>query len=177
MGYDRYLEQVIRTVQDFPKKGICYYDITSILLDPKAFSHCIEAMVSLYKDRDLKGVAAVEARGFLFAAPFAEKLGIPLILIRKKGKLPGETIEREFALEYGTDTIQIHKHDIVPGDSLVIVDDLIATGGTIKAAVDLLTESGAIVEDVFSVIGLPFLGFRELLAGVEVKTLQDYAHE
>ena len=100
---DEKLDDVIRKVPDFPKPGVLFYDITGILMHPEAFSYCIDRMVELYADSDIDAVAAIEARGFLFAAPFAERIGKPLILVRKKGKLPGETITKSFELEYGTD--------------------------------------------------------------------------
>jgi adenine phosphoribosyltransferase len=124
------LDDAIRKVPDFPKEGILFYDITSILTTPEAFRFCIDRMVELYKDENIDAVAAAEARGFLFAAPFCERLGIPLVLIRKKGKLPGKTLTKTYALEYGEDSIQIQEDDIPKGVRVLLVDDLIATGGT-----------------------------------------------
>ncbi|ADN01692.1 adenine phosphoribosyltransferase [Spirochaeta thermophila] len=175
MSFD--LDARIRKVPDFPKPGILFYDITSILLDPEAFSYCIERMVERYKDRPVNAVAAVESRGFLFAAPFAHRMGLPLVLVRKKGKLPGKTRARRFQLEYGEDVIEVHEADVHEGQRILLVDDLVATGGTLKAAAELLVECGAEVEEIFCVIGLPFLKFREYLAGIPVTTLIDYEHE
>jgi adenine phosphoribosyltransferase len=171
------LDQAIRKVRDFPKPGILFYDITSILRDPEAFSYCIDRMEELYADKEITAIAGIEARGFLFAAPLAQRMGIPLILVRKQGKLPGEIYERRFDLEYGEDVIQIHKSDITEGDNILIVDDLIATGGTVKAAAELFTEAKARVEEIFCVIGLPFLPYKEVLKDYTVSTLIEYDHE
>ncbi len=177
MANDFNLDNAIRKVKDFPKEGILFYDITSILTNPEAFSYCIDRMVELYGDSGIKAVAAAEARGFLFAAPFCERMGIPLILIRKKGKLPGEVLSKTYALEYGDDTIEIQKDDIPEGGKVLLVDDLIATGGTLKAAADLLKEGGAIVEDAFGVVGLPFLDYDKSLSGLKINTLIEYDSE
>lgn len=174
-AYD--LDNSIRKIQDFPKKGILFYDITSILTNPPAFRFCIDKMVELYGNEEISAVAAVESRGFLFAAPFAEKMQLPLILLRKKGKLPGQTLSRTFKLEYGEDTIEVHKEDIESGMNILLVDDLIATGGTLKASADMLTEAGAHVVGIFSVIGLPFLKYTSLLAEYRIHTLIDYNSE
>jgi adenine phosphoribosyltransferase len=171
------LDKAIRKVKDFPKPGILFYDITGIISDPEAFQFCIDEMVRIYKDKHLTAVASIEARGFLFAAPFALRMGIPLILVRKKGKLPGETYEKKFSLEYGEDVIQIHKSDLHAGDNILIMDDLIATGGTVKAAADIIEEAGATVADIFCVIGLPFLPYENVLSGYNVTTLINYDSE
>ena len=125
----------------------------------------------------IDAVAAAEARGFLFAAPFCERLGIPMILIRKKGKLPGAVLTKTYELEYGEDSIQIHRDDIPKGGRVLLVDDLIATGGTLKAANELLTEGGAEVCGVFGVVGLPFLNYDKVLSGLEINTLINYHSE
>ncbi|HOX92651.1 MAG TPA: adenine phosphoribosyltransferase, partial [Spirochaetales bacterium] len=127
------LDDAIRKVPDFPKPGILFYDITSVLSNPSAFDYCIDTMVKTYRHEQLDAVAAVESRGFLFAAPFARELGLPIILVRKKGKLPGKTISRSYALEYGQAEIEMHTADIPQGGRVLIVDDLMATGGTIRA--------------------------------------------
>jgi adenine phosphoribosyltransferase len=168
------LDDVIRKVPDFPKPGILFYDITGILIHPEAYNHCIDRMVDLYRENSITAVAAIEARGFLFAAPFAARCRLPLILIRKKGKLPGETISKRFALEYGEDEIDVHRQDIRAGENILLVDDLIATGGTLKAACSLLEEGGATVAGIFSVVGLPFLNYEKVLAGYPVQTLIQY---
>ncbi len=171
------LDEAIRKVEGFPKEGIVFYDITSILSNPAAFKFCVSEMVNMYENADIDGIVAVEARGFLFAAPVAERLGIPLILARKKGKLPGKTMEKSFALEYGEDVIQIQKIDIKKGDKILLIDDLVATGGTLKAAAELIEQSGAAVKEIFCVIGLPFLNNFELLNKYKLTTLINYESE
>lgn len=146
-------------------------------MNPEAFRFCLDSMTSLYEKEKIDAVAAIEARGFLFAAPYALRMGVPLILLRKKGKLPGKTLSRRFSLEYGEDEIFVHEADVSAGMNILIVDDLLATGGTIKASCDLLRASGANVAHVFGVIGLPFLGFAEKLDGITVHTLLDYHGE
>ena len=168
------LDKAIRRVPDFPKPGILFYDITSILVNPDAFKFCIDRMFDLYKGAKLDAIAAIESRGFIFAAPLAEKLGIPLLLIRKKGKLPGETYTCSYSLEYGTATIEAHKTDIKKGFNYLLVDDLIATGGTFKAGNNIINQGGGNVVECFGVIGLPDLKFREALAPLKVTTLIDY---
>jgi adenine phosphoribosyltransferase len=171
------LDNVIRKIPNFPKPGVLFYDITSIMMNPEAFSKVIEMMVEIYKKKSIDAIAAVESRGFIFAGPLAEKLGIPMILVRKSGKLPGDTIKTSYKLEYGEAEIEIHKSDIPVGKNVLIVDDLLATGGTLKAAAELLTEGGAIVTDVFSVIGLPFLNYSSVLSGLNITTLIEYDSE
>jgi adenine phosphoribosyltransferase len=171
------LDKVIRKVPDFPAKGILFYDITSVIGNPEAFSYCIDKMVELYSDKSIDAVAGVESRGFIFAAPFAERMGIPLILIRKAGKLPGTTIKAAYALEYGKSEVEVHKADIPQNGNILLIDDLLATGGTLEASTRILREGGARVENIFGVIGLPFLGFKDKLKGIEVTTLIDYDSE
>ena len=171
------LDAAIRKVPDFPKKGILFYDITSILADPKAFRYCIDTMVELYSHEPVDAVAAIESRGFVFAAPFADRLGIPLILIRKKGKLPGETISRKYQLEYGEAEIEVHGFDVPKGMRVLVVDDLIATGGTLRAATDLVVAAGASVAGIFGVVGLPFLNYRAVLGNIPIRTLIEYHGE
>lgn len=171
------LDKNIRRIPDFPKPGILFYDITSVLVNSEAFKYVIDQMVSIYKDKKIDAVAGVESRGFIFAAPFAEKLGIPLILIRKKGKLPGDTYECSYSLEYGTATVEVHKADIKKGQNILVVDDLIATGGTLAAAKNLIEQGGAEVTDFFGVIGLPFLNYQKVLENCNVTTLINYDSE
>ncbi len=171
------LDDAIRKVQDFPKKGILFYDITSILTNPDAFRFCVDSMVKMYKGEGLGAVAAIESRGFLFAAPLCDRLGIPLVLVRKKGKLPGKTRAKKYELEYGQAEIEMHESDIPEGGRVLIVDDLIATGGTVKAAAELLVEGGAQPVGVFAVVGLPFLHYEKCLDGLPVRTLIEYFGE
>ncbi len=171
------LDDAIRKVPGFPKPGILFYDITSILANPDAFSYCIDSMLKLYKDLEIDAVAAIESRGFIFAAPFCYKRGLPLLLVRKKGKLPGKTISCSYELEYGSAVLEMHVEDIKPGARFLIVDDLIATGGTINATIDMLQRSGAVPVRAFSVVGLPFLNYEEKIKGIGVDTLIEYFGE
>jgi len=175
LNYD--LDKAIRKVPDYPKKGIVFFDITSILTNPDAFSYCIGKMVEIYRDKKIDAVAGIESRGFIFASPLAAELNIPLILVRKAGKLPGETWREDYKLEYGEAAVEIHKTDVPAGGNVLLIDDLIATGGTLKASRSILEKGGAVVKNVFGVIGLPFLKFQDKLPGVEVTTLINYESE
>ena len=174
-GFD--IDRHIRKIPDFPKKGILFYDITGLLANPDAFRFCIDSMVRLYRGKDIHAVAAIEARGFLFAAPFAADMRIPLIPIRKKGKLPGITLSKKYDLEYAQAEIEVHQEDIPCGRRILLVDDLIASGGTLNAARSLLEAGGAQVPEIFGVVGLPFLNYRKLLDPTSVTTLIDYDGE
>ncbi len=136
LEYD--LDSSIRKIPDFPKPGILFYDITGILTDPAAFRFCIDKMHGIYDESKVDAVAAIEARGFIFAAPYALEKKIPLILIRKKGKLPGKTFTRKYCLEYGEEEVEMHQSDIASGQKVLVVDDLIATGGTAAATCDMI---------------------------------------
>jgi len=174
-SYD--LDAAIRKVPDFPKKGILFFDITGILGKPEAFGYCIDALYEKYKDRGIDKIACIEARGFIFGAPLALKMNVPLVLVRKKGKLPGKTHERTFELEYGSDTICIQDVDINEGDNFLLLDDLVATGGTLSAACSIIEENGATIEAIAGIIGLPFLGYQKVLDPHEVDVLVSYEGE
>ncbi|PIE97691.1 MAG: adenine phosphoribosyltransferase [Treponema sp.] len=174
---DSIIDNAVRRVPDFPKPGILFYDVTGILEIPDAFRHCIDRMEELYKAEEIDLIAGLEARGFLFAAPLAERLGLPLALIRKKGKLPGETYSCSYALEYGIDEFEVLKSSIKPNQRVLLVDDLIATGGSLNASRKIFEQGGANVIGCFGVIGLPFLDYEKNLEGLEVKTLINYMHE
>ena len=171
------LDDYIRKVPDFPQKGVLFYDITSILMEPRAFSYCIESMAEIYRNRNIDAIAAIEARGFVFAAPFAVRMGIPLFLMRKKGKLPGKTLSKKYSLEYAEAEIEIHCDDVSAGQNVLLMDDLIATGGTLNAARDLITACGAVVPEIFGVVGLPFLHYEKALAPTPITTLITYDSE
>jgi adenine phosphoribosyltransferase len=171
------LDAHVRKVPDFPKKGILFYDITGILAEPKAFTYCVNSMVEIYRNKGIDAVAAIEARGFLFAAPFAVRMEIPLIPIRKKGKLPGITLSKKYDLEYAQAEIEVHKSDVPVGKRVLLLDDLIATGGTLSAARELLNAGGARVTDIFGVVGLPFLNYRNILRDIPIHTLIEYDSE
>ena len=169
------LDKSIRRVPDFRKPGILFYDITSVFVNPEAFKYCIDKMVEIYRDSEIEAIAGVDSRGFLFAAPLAEKLGIPMVLIRKKGKLPGDTYSCKYALEYGTAEVEVHKADVEKGKKYLVVDDLIATGGTLVAARNLIEQGGGKVTDFFGVIGLPELNYEKVLAPSKITTLINYS--
>ena len=171
------LDSVIRKVKDFPKPGVLFYDITSIFMHPEAFQWIIDKAVELYRDKKIDMIMAVESRGFIFASTLAYKLSIPIVLARKAGKLPGATIKESYALEYGQASLEVHKDDIIPDANILIVDDLIATGGTLKACASLIERLGAKVAGVFGVIGLPFLNYDKKLKGYSVLTLINYDME
>jgi adenine phosphoribosyltransferase len=171
------IEKAIRKVPDFPKPGVLFYDITGILVNPDAFAACLDLMDELYAKSAIDGIAAIESRGFIFAAPFAARRHLPLILLRKKGKLPGETYRISFTLEYGEDVLEVHRSDIKAGQKLLLVDDLIATGGTLKASAQLLALGGARVTGIFGVVGLPYLHYDKALSGFPINTLVSYSGE
>lgn len=152
------LKALVRTIPDYPKKGILFRDITTLIEHPEGFKESIERIASQYRGQGITHVAGIEARGFIFGAGVAIALGVGFIPIRKKGKLPGETIGQNYALEYGVDTIEIHADVLDGNDRVLLVDDLIATGGTAIAAVGLLRRTGASVKDAAFVIDLPDLG-------------------
>lgn len=158
------LAAMIRTIPDFPKPGIMFRDITTLLLDPKGLAMTVDRMVAA-TDRPVDLVAGIEARGFLFAAAMAVPLNAGVLLIRKDGKLPGATIAEDYALEYGTDRIAMHEDALVPGQRVLLVDDLIATGGTARAAIRLLKKAGATVTQAQFVVDLPDLGGADALRG------------
>ncbi|WCM29329.1 adenine phosphoribosyltransferase [Sphingomonas sp. QA11] len=166
------LRALIRTIPDFPKPGIMFRDITTLLLDARGFALSIDRMAASVGGKvDL--VAGIEARGFLFAAALAIPLNAGVLLIRKDGKLPGATIAEDYALEYGTDRIAIHADACTPGATVLLVDDLIATGGTARAAVRLLRKAGAIVTQAAFVVDLPELGGADALRAddIDVRSL------
>lgn len=166
------LAALIRTIPDFPKPGIMFRDITTLLLDPKGLAMTVERMVAAV-DGPVDLVAGIEARGFLFAAAMAVPLNAGVLLIRKDGKLPGATIAEDYALEYGTDRIAMHEDALVPGQRVLLVDDLIATGGTARAAIRLLKKAGASVTQAQFVVDLPDLGGADALRldGIDVSAL------
>jgi len=166
MASDGRVERIastIRVIPDFPKPGILFQDITTLLLDPQAFRDTTDLFVERYKDKAITVVAGVEARGFIFGPPIALAIGAKFVPIRKPKKLPGEVISEEYSLEYGTDKIEMHVGAVQPNDRVLIVDDLIATGGTLCAAAKLIERVGAEVVECACVIELPELKGRDKL--------------
>jgi adenine phosphoribosyltransferase len=168
------LEEYVRSIPDFPEPGIIFRDVTSILQDADGFSLAIDSMLDCVKDIDVDVIVGAESRGFIFGAPMAYKLHKPFVLVRKKGKLPCETISRDYDLEYGSATIEMHKDSIKPGQKVVIVDDLIATGGTIEATAKLVEELGGEVVRIVFLMELAGLKGRERLKGYDVKSVICY---
>ncbi|XP_047047831.1 adenine phosphoribosyltransferase 1 [Lolium rigidum] len=174
MASDGRVERIastIRVIPDFPKPGILFQDITTLLLDPQAFRDTTDLFVERYKDKGITVVAGVEARGFIFGPPIALAIGAKFVPIRKPKKLPGEVISEEYSLEYGTDKIEMHVGAVQPNDRVVIVDDLIATGGTLSAAAKLIERVGAEVVECACVIELPELKGRDKLGNRPVFVL------
>ncbi len=157
------LKSFVRTIPDYPKKGILYRDITTLIENPEGFRESIERMASAHRGLGITHVAGIEARGFIFGAGVAISLGVGFVPVRKSGKLPGETIGQNYALEYGVDTIEIHADVVGENDKILLVDDLIATGGTAIAAVSLLRRTGATVDHAAFVIDLPEIGGADKL--------------
>ncbi len=168
------LEEYIRSIPDFPEKGIIFRDVTSVLEDAEGFKLAIDTMQDLVKDLEIDAIVGAESRGFIFGAPIAYNLGKPFHLIRKKGKLPCETIEESYDLEYGSATIEIHKNSIKPGQKVLLVDDLIATGGTTKAMINLVEKLGGEVAGVLVLIELAGLKGREKIAGYRLDAAITY---
>lgn len=167
------LRSLIRTIPDYPKSGIQFRDITTLLKDAAGFKATIDALVERYRGRDITKVVGTEARGFLFGAPLAYALGVGFVPVRKKGKLPGKTTGHEYALEYGHDRIEMHEDAIAAGDKVLVIDDLLATGGTAQATVMLVRALGGDVVECAFVVDLPDLGGRAKLEqmGLPVFTL------
>lgn len=157
---------LVRTVPGFPKAGIMFKDITTLLVDAGAFRKVMDSLVARYRGRGLTKVVGIESRGFIFGAPLAYALGIGFVVVRKLGKLPGNTIKKSYELEYGTATLELHDDAITANDRVLIVDDLLATGGTLAAAIDLCRTLGATVEEAWVLIELSFLNGRDVLDGV-----------
>ncbi len=164
------LKDYIRNIVDFPEKGIIYRDITTVLQDATGLQIAIDSMQKLLKDIDFDVIVAPESRGFIFGVPLAYNMKKSFVPIRKKGKLPCETIEEEYDLEYGTGVLQIHKDAILKGQKIVIIDDLIATGGTIEAMIKLVERLGGKVVKISCLIELPELGGREKLKGYDISS-------
>ena len=166
------LRRLVRDVPDFPQPGILFRDITPLLGDAAAFRAVVDALAAAY--RGVEAVVAIESRGFILGAPIAYALGAGLVPVRKLGRLPSATLRAEYALEYGTNTLEIHRDAIQPGARVVIVDDLLATGGTVRAAANLVERLGGVIAGISVLAELTALRGRDLLAAYDVRSLVAY---
>lgn len=177
MSYDEfYVKSVIRSLPDWPEPGVIFRDVTPIFKDPRALRMVSDALIQRYMKSEVSHIACIDARGFLFGSILAHQLNLPLVLVRKKGKLPGDTIHQEYELEYGIAAVEMQIDSVAKGDKVLILDDLIATGGTILAACTLIKRLGAQVVEAAALIDLPDLqgSTRIQEAGVPVYTLLAY---
>ena len=168
------LRGLIRDVPDFPKEGIVFKDITPLIGDPRGLVTALDLLAEPYREAGVTAVAGMESRGFIFGVAVAERLGVGFVPVRKPGKLPAETVAEEYELEYGTDRLEVHRDAAGQGDRVLIVDDLLATGGTAAATVRLIRSLGAAVVGAAFVIELGFLSGRDKLSGVDVHSLITY---
>lgn len=168
------LARLVRSIPDFPIKGILFRDITTLIRDGEALQETIDTMVEHYIDTDIEVIAAIEARGWIFGSPLAYELGAGFVPIRKPSKLPAETIKVSYSLEYGTNTLEMHKDAITPGTKVLIVDDLLATGGSAKAACELIEKLGGKVVGLAFLIELVDLKGRDKLKGYDVYSMIQY---
>ena len=171
------LAALIRNVPDFPKPGVQFKDITTLLQDGRAFKYVIDQWKRRFEDQRLNAIVGADARGFIFGAALAYALELPFIPVRKKGKLPYSTLCEDFELEYGQGTLEIHDDALKPGDRVVLVDDLLATGGTMEAMANLVRRLGAEIVDIIFVVELPPLKGRERLQGLPVSSLVEFMVE
>lgn len=171
------VEKYIKSIPDFPQSGIIFRDVTSVIEDPKGLQIAIDDMSAMLDGVDYDVIAGAESRGFIFGAPIAYKNGKGFVLVRKKGKLPRETVEMSYDLEYGSATIEMHKDSIKPGQKVVLVDDLIATGGTIEAAAKLVEKLGGVVVKMIFLIELTDLKGRERLSKYDIDSLVKFDGE
>lgn len=169
-----YVESKVRDIVDFPKKGIIFRDITTAVKDAKALKFMIDFLTEQYQDKKIDYVVGIESRGFIFGAPLAYNLGAGFVVVRKPGKLPAEVISQEYELEYGTDKIEMHADAIEKGKNVLVIDDLLATGGTVDAACKLLKKAGANVVGAGFIIELSDLGGRQKLDGIEITSMIQY---
>jgi adenine phosphoribosyltransferase len=168
------LRAKIREIPDFPKPGILFYDITTLLKDPAAYHEAIELMLDPYRTEQVDLVVGMESRGFIFSAPMAYQLGTGFVPVRKLGKLPADTLTVEYALEYGSNTLEIHRDAIQPGQRVLIVDDLLATGGTVHGTIELVERLKGEVVGLAFLVELEFLNGRERLEGRKVTSVVRY---
>lgn len=168
------IRNAIRDIPDFPKQGIVFKDITPILQNKELFSHVIDTLTERYRNRGIDKIAAMESRGFIFGAPLATALGAGFIPLRKPGKLPYKTLSEDFELEYGTETLEMHEDAIGRRERVLLIDDVLATGGTAEASVKLVRRAGGEIVEAAFVIELGFLGGRKRLTDVEIYTMLSF---
>lgn len=168
------LKSLIREIPDFPQPGILFRDITPLLRDPKAFKYVIDQLAAQFSGEPPDAIVAVESRGFIFGAPLAQNMGVPFVPVRKPGKLPAATYATEFTLEYGASTLELHTDGIIAGERVLVVDDLLATGGTLAATARLVEMAGGVVGGISVIIELTQLEGRRVLAGYDVYSLVSY---
>lgn len=177
MSNNALLEKSIRNIPDFPKKGILFRDVTTLIQNREAFKKSVDLLAKKYKGKGFDKVVGVEARGFIFGAAVAHKIGAGFVPVRKKGKLPFKTISASYELEYGTDTLEMHQDAIRPGEKILIIDDLLATGGTVKAVTDLVKQLGGKIGAIAFVIELVDLKGKEKLKDYPVFSLVKFEGE
>ncbi len=171
------LKETIRSIVDWPIKGVIFRDLTTLMQDPDAFRESCDVLYRRYKDQSIDKIVGIDARGFVFGAVLAYKLGIGFVPVRKKGKLPHKTIQESYSLEYGEDTLEIHEDALEKGEKVIIVDDLIATGGTIGATVKLVEKLGADLIECAFIVELPDLNGREKISGCKVFAITEFEGE
>ncbi|MFQ5454633.1 MAG: adenine phosphoribosyltransferase [Nitrospirota bacterium] len=168
------IKSKIREIPDFPKEGILFYDVTTLLKDKEGFNKIITKLVNFYQDEEIEKVVAIESRGFIIGGPLAYQLGAGFVPIRKPGKLPSDIYEAKYELEYGSDSLTIHQDAITPGEKVLIVDDLLATGGTVSAALELVKKLGGTIISIAFLIELTALKGRDKISGYPVLSLVSY---
>ncbi|WP_321492251.1 adenine phosphoribosyltransferase [uncultured Desulfobacter sp.] len=171
------LKQTIRSIPDWPIKGVIFRDLTTLMQNPEAFKASCDILYDRYKDKNLDKIVGIDARGFVFGAVLAYRLGIGFVPVRKKGKLPHKTIEKSYSLEYGQGTLEMHEDAVTPGEKVVIVDDLIATGGTVGATVKLVRQLGADLLECAFIVELPDLKGRDQVSDCPVFSLTQFEGE
>jgi adenine phosphoribosyltransferase len=171
------LKKTIRSIPDWPIKGVIFRDLTTLMQDPKAFMESCDVLYERYKDMEIDKIVGIDARGFVFGSVLAYKLGIGFVPVRKKGKLPSKTIQETYSLEYGEDTLEIHEDAIEKGEKVIVVDDLIATGGTVGATVKLLRKLGGNILECAFVVELPDLKGRDQIQDCKVYSITQFEGE
>lgn len=171
------LKETIRSISDWPIKGVIFRDLTTLMQDPAAFKESCDILYERYKDQNIDKIVGIDARGFVFGAVLAYKLGIGFVPVRKKGKLPSKTIQETYSLEYGEDTLEMHEDSVAKGERVIVVDDLIATGGTVGATVKLLRKLGADILECAFIVELPELKGRDKIKDCKIFSITEFEGE